>query len=153
VIDRAFVAGYGTFAVVMWSVLLVALGWKLGERYLKPILCGVLFGLGTQFLFGVGIFGLILGGMLTGYMLAGLQIGGLSQLRGGSLTGLIMDASLLLAMGLYLVVKEPEVAGTFAQLCTLTAALLFRDLMLAGIGGMLGGALRKLMAPRPAAQT
>jgi len=150
VIDKTFVSAYGIFAVVTWSMLLVILGWKLDRRYSRPVLYGVIFGAGSQLLFGVGVLGLILGGVLTGYMVSAFVGTGLSQFRSGSLTGLIIDSSFLLAMSIYLAAEQPEITGTLAQLCTTTLVFLFRDLMLAGLGGMLGGALRKFMTPRPA---
>ena len=148
-IDKTFVVSYGIFAVVTWAVLLVILGWKLDNRYLRPVLYGVLFGAGSQLLFGVGVLGLILGGMLTGYMISAFSEAGLLQFRGGSLTGLIIDSSFLLAMSVYLAAERPDVSGTLVQLCATTIVFLFRDLMLAGLGGLLGGVLRKFMAPRP----
>ncbi len=141
-IDKAFVAGYAIFVCVLWSALLLLLGRKLDARFTRPVLYGALFALITQFLFGAGIVGLFLGGVIAGYAVAGIAPSSLTRLRSGTLAGLIADASFLLAVALYLAANFPDVSTPFVGLCSTTLVLLVRDLLIAGLGAVVGGLLK-----------
>jgi hypothetical protein len=151
--------------LVLWTwvtVLLVLVGGMMylcsrgipRAHYLTPVLWGFCLGFFLTFM-GAASIGIMAGGAIAGYIFAKTTPKRTTHLRIGCMTGFIF----LLVVGVaftYFFVEFPELFGlkyslTQIEVFRLLASVAFYNLvyfsLLAGLGAVLGGVLRKLFAP------
>lgn len=161
--DVSFILAYGTFAVAVIGVLLIALVRGVDrKRYLRPVIYGMIFGGACLVLFGGGIFAFLVGGVLTGYLLARNVGGSWNQFRGGAINAVMLESSLFLAdlslltirsVSWYLTYLTQNLGRpvSYEELLfslyggTFINTLLF--IMVVGVGAVLGGMLHKFLKP------
>jgi len=136
VMESSTIAGYSTFAVVLWSLLFILLSRRRGRDFFRPVVYGFMLGTLAYF-FGAGIFGLLVGGMLAGYLISKRGLKSLESFRGGGLVGLLIDSSTMLAVGLIMAFRDPWIES-LGQLCSAVSFVVFRDVVFGGLGGMIG---------------
>jgi hypothetical protein len=166
--DTQFVMAYGAFVAALMAVLLLILATGLDrKRYLRPVLYGFFFGAGSNLIFGGGVVSFLMGGAVTGYVLSRDVGNWLQQFRAGAINGTLVLASLFLALVLILQVNGAthiaEQALASGELISLSSNLIslyvnsvlivFQNITIVGAGAVLGGILRKLLAPKPAVQS
>ncbi|MEM1823314.1 MAG: hypothetical protein QXU01_03010 [Candidatus Hadarchaeales archaeon] len=142
--DTAFLVGYSIFAGLTWLILFVLLAIRSDKSFMRPVIYGLMMGLIGQF-FGIGLFGLLIGGMLAGYLLSKTGRGAMDGFKGGGMSGLLMNLSTLLALGLFIGLRDPDIIVGLGEFCSVVAFMILRDIMLAGIGGAMGVMIGNLM--------
>ena len=158
--DFQLALAYGAFMVAVTCVLLLLLSRGLDrKRYLRPVVYGFIFGAGCNLLFGAGPFSFLFGGVLTGYLLAREVGNWLLQFRAGAINAVLIDTGICLAVVLILFTRGAlDAMGTAAGsegmfwLYRSTALTLFRDITTVGGGAVVGGLLRRFLAPKAPAQ-
>lgn len=150
--DFTFGLLYSAFGAGLVGILLFLLARGLDrKRYLRPVLYGFFFGVGTSMFFISGLFAFLIGGAVTGYLLAREVSGWWKQFRAGALNGvLIVSSSILAVMYLSFTPVISETAKTGEALFLLygdTFLYVFMWAAIVGMGAVLGGTLRKLLKP------
>jgi len=138
VTETGFVAGYSVFAGAVWLAVFLLLAIRSDRSFLRPVIYGLMLGLIGQFL-GVGIFGLLIGGMLAGYFVSKSGRSTLDGFKAGGMSGMLMNLSTLLAVGLFIGLRDPDITVGLGEFCAAVSFIILRDIMLSGLGGAIGG--------------